>query len=108
MAYPSDGGTTVANCTDGTKTWTQIDTELHNAGYPGPFDHGTAEITAYQNAAHCTPVISGYNDTPGTPGTTPGTTPAKPTSLSAFVIAHPVESLVGGVLAGVLLSKMLG
>lgn len=97
------------------KSWEQIDTELHGANWPGSYAHDQTEYDAYARTANCCPQIAGFTPTgtcagvtaPGTPGTTPGDT-TKPTSLSAFVIAHPVESLVGGVLAGVLLSKMLG
>ena len=100
MANPSDGSTSVPNCTDGIKTWDQIDTELHNAGYGGPIDHGPKEIAAYQSAAKCTPCIKGFNeaDCTGSPGAKPPSTD----KIVAWIKDHPIESAVGG-LAFVLL-----
>ena len=39
-------------------SWDSIDSQLIGAGYPGPYDHGSAEIAAYQNACHCTLIVS--------------------------------------------------
>ena len=34
--------------------WADLDSQLRGAGYPGPYDHGSQEIGAYQRACVCT------------------------------------------------------
>ncbi len=41
----------VSTCTGATKSWSELDSELSLARYPGPFDHGQQELGAYNRAA---------------------------------------------------------
>lgn len=48
-SLPATGG--VTTCKKETKTWEQLDAELHGANYPGPYNHSQAELDAYNHAA---------------------------------------------------------
>ncbi len=39
--------------------WTSFDNEIRSVGYPGPYDHGSQEIGAYERACQCTLIPTG-------------------------------------------------
>src|SRR5579884_2152222 len=41
----------VTTCKGNSESWSQLDSELHAANFPGPFDHTQQELTAYNQAA---------------------------------------------------------
>ncbi len=88
----------MADCTDGVKSWEQIDTELQGAGWPGPYNHDQTEVDAYTRTAKCTPCVRGFNDTNrscGKSSTTGPGTGALPASPFDWVKAHPIETGLG-------------
>lgn len=102
----------MANCADGVVTWDWIDSHLKGAGYGGPYSHDDAEAKVYEQTAHCTPQIAGFN---GTPATTPPSTGTPPSGgaagsmagltsqAQAWITAHPIPSVGIAFLAGYLL-----